>query len=116
MLVEIHQQQAARIERAELLAVALLRGEALLGVVENPFVQVGARHQQSALPRQPDARDGPVVTHVAGCHGVQVAQHRQCLADDRQAVIPGDVRQVGGVRRLPVRSVDPRPRRHRYDS
>jgi hypothetical protein len=43
VLVEVHQQQAARIEGAELPVVALLGREDLLGVLEDALVVVGTR-------------------------------------------------------------------------
>ncbi|HRD84538.1 MAG TPA: hypothetical protein PLF63_05135 [Rubrivivax sp.] len=78
MLVEVHQQQAARVEGAELAAVALLGREGLVHVLEDALVVVGASHHQPALAEQAQARNLAPVTQVAGGHGMQVVRPITC--------------------------------------
>ena len=105
VMVEIHQHQPAREQLVEDRAPALLAGENLLAVEQHQFVRVRADQRHGRPAERLVAVHAPVFFHHRAGEGGRIGQHPEGVADDGQARLAGNVREVRRVRIIlfPVR-------------
>ena len=99
MLLEIEQHQPARKQQAENPAPPERRGE-LLGLVEqHQFIGLGPEHHQAGLAENMAAIDQPVFGGLPLDLSLGVGQYLQRLADQRPALVAGNMRERIALRR-----------------
>jgi hypothetical protein len=93
MLLEVEQHQPARKQQPENPAPAQRRGEQLGLIEQYELIGLGPEQHQAGLAEQMTAIDQPVFGGMFFDMSLRIGQHLERLADQRPALVAGNMRQ-----------------------